>query len=96
MWMFFEEVGGGVESLLGFGGLADFFDLGGGDHGGGVAEGVSDVGEDGGHFFIAEGFEGGHGDLAGVFLAFDFDGSEEAVHGEFDEAFFAALDPFCF
>jgi len=39
-------------------------------------------------------FEGGHGDLAGVYFPFDLDGTEEAVESEFDEAVFAALDPF--
>lgn len=93
MRVFLEEVGGGVEGGLGFGGFADGFDFGGGDDGGFVAEGVSDVGEDGGEFIVGELSEGGHGDLAGVFFAFDFDGAEEAVEGEFDEAVFAALDP---
>jgi len=93
--VFFEEVGGGVEAGLIFGGFADFLDLGGSDHGGLVAEGVANVGEDGGEFFVGELLEGGHGDLAGVFFALDFDGSEESVKGEFNEAFFAALDPFC-
>ena len=89
----FEEVGGGVEAGLGFGGFADGFDFGGGDDGGFVVEGVSDVGEDGGEFFVGELSEGGHGDLAGVFFTFDLDGAEEAVEGEFDEAVFAALGP---
>lgn len=96
MRVLFEQVGGGVEAFLEFGGFADCFDLRGANHGGGVTEGISDVGEGGGHFFISESFEGGHGDLAGVFFAFDFDGSEEAVHGELDEALGAALDPLCF
>ena len=94
--MFLEQIGGGVEAGLIFGDLADFSYFGGSDHGGFVAEGVSDVGEDSGDFFVGELFEGGHGDLAGVFFAFDFDGAEEAVHGEFDEAIFAAIDPLGF
>ena len=73
--MFFQQVSGGIEALLGFGGLADFFDFGGGDDGGPVAEGVSHVGEDGGDFFVGELFEGGHWDLAGVLFPFDFDGA---------------------
>ena len=96
MGVLFEEIGGGVEAGLGFGGFTDFFDFGGGDHGGFVAEGVADVGEDGGEFFVGELLEGGHGNLAGVFFAFDFDGAQEAVEGKFDEAVFAAIDPFCF
>jgi hypothetical protein len=92
--MLVEQVGGGVKALLGFGGLADFSYFGGGDDGGFVAESVSDVGEDGGEFFVGELFEGGHGDLAGVLFSFDFDGAQESVEGELDEAFFAALDPF--
>ena len=91
--MLFEEVGGGIKALLGFCGHADFFDFGGGDDGGFVAEGVSDVGEDGGDFLVGELFEGGHGDLAGVLFSFDFDGAKQAVESDFDEAFFAALDP---
>jgi len=82
--------------LLGFCGLADFSYFGGGDDGGFVTEGVSDVGEDVGDFFVRELLEGGHGDLAGVFFAFDLDGAEEAVEGELDEAFFTALHPFGF
>lgn len=94
--MFLQEFGRSEKSRLGFGGFADLFDFGGGDHGGFVAEGVTDVGEDGGDFFVGELFEGGHGHLAGVFFAFHLDGAEESVEGEFDEAVFVAIDPFRF
>lgn len=94
MGMFIEKICGGVVAGLRFGGFADLFDFGRGDHGGLVAEGVSHVGQDGGDLLIAELFEGGHGNLARVLFAVDFDGAEEAVQGDLDEAFFASLDPF--
>lgn len=74
--MLFEKIRGCVEAGLAFCSLTDLFDFGGVDHRGVVAKGVSHVGEDGGDFFVAELFEGSHGDLAGVFFAFDFDGAE--------------------
>ena len=74
--------------------FADFFDVCWSDYGGLVAEGVSYEGEDGGDFFVREHFERRHGNDTGVVRAFDFDGALESVEGEFDEAFFAAGDPF--
>jgi hypothetical protein len=56
---FFESIVGGLEDWLGFGGFADLFDFGRGDHRGGVAEGISVVCQDGGNFLVIELFECG-------------------------------------
>lgn len=93
MRVFLEEIGGGVEALLGLGGLSDLSYFGRGDHGSFVAEGISDVGENGGELFIGELLEGRHGNLPGVIFSFHFDGAEKAVEGEFNEAIFGAVDP---
>ena len=93
MRVFLEEIGGGVEALLGLGGLSDLSYFGRGDHGSFVAKGISDVGENGGELFIGELLEGRHGNLPGVIFSFHFDGAEKAVEGEFNEAIFGAVDP---
>ena len=93
MRVVFEKVVGGVKTCLCFSGSADFFDFGRSHHCPLVAKGVSDVGEDGGQFFVWQLFKGGHGNLTGVFFPLHFDGAEEAVEGEFNEAFFVAIHP---
>ena len=70
---------------------ADGGDFFWGDDGGFVAEGVADVGKDGGYFLVLQTFEGSHGDEAGVACAIDFDGAVEAMKSELDESFFVTL-----
>ena len=92
--MLFEEVGRKIEAGLAFCFFAHFFDGGRSDNRGFVAEGVSNKGEDGGDFLVGEVFKWSHGDDAGVFCAFDFDGAVKTMESEFDETFFASGNPF--
>jgi hypothetical protein len=54
VWVFFEEVRGGQESILSLRGLADFGDFGWRDHWSVIAESVPHVGQDGSDFFVVE------------------------------------------
>src|SRR3546814_10163891 len=76
-----------------FDGSPDFCDLVRADRGGLIAECVTDVGKDGGYLFVVQhAFEGGHGDVAGVFFAFNFKGAHQAFEDDFNKTFFIAVD----
>ena len=86
-----DEVGHGEERLAGF--VAEGGDHFRGDGRGGIAEGVADVGEDGGDLFVGLESLGGHGGGEGVFDAVDPDGAGEAAELDADEVFGWAVDP---
>lgn len=82
------------EAGFGLGGLTDGFDFGGADRRGAVAEGIANIGENGGHFLVVQKCAKlGHRNKARILFAPNFNGAVKPVEREFDKPFGVSIHP---